>query len=193
MRILKNYNLLILLPALLIMVGCSKYSDDETYTFDNCIEENRNSTIFGTESLPSLLDKYSSIRNNYKYSSLKDKHSVTVNVQEKLLKIDGEVLPEDWIEQVELWNVDGYVLRYTNPKRVRDGIPAKDDLLLLHEITMELYDSGEAVLNYELAARGYWTNTEQSQSKLPGLGGTYEKEYVVQNMVTGRYVCSESE
>ena len=196
MRILKNHNLLILLPALLIMVGCSKYSDDETYTFDNCIEENRSSSIFGTESLPSLLNKYSSIRNNSKYSSLKDKHSVTVNVQEKLLTIDGEVLPEKSIKQVSGFggmSVDGYVLQYNNPNKTYDWVPDEDDILFVEEINMALYDSGKAVLRYQFAGRGYETFTEQSVLTLPGVDGTYEKEYVVQKTVYGRYVCSESE
>jgi len=183
MCILKNNNLLILLPALLIMVGCDKYSDDETYTFDNCITDDS-----------SLLTKY---------PSLKDKHSVTVNVQEKLLKIDDEVLPVNWIEQKNgyrnnwgSWkSVDGYVLEYTNPKRIKWTYPEEDDILYLDQISLVINNKTEkAELMYEFSARGYQTYTKQSESNLIGLKGkSYEYTEAVRKSVRVGYVCSESE
>jgi hypothetical protein len=181
------------------LVGCGKYSDDETYTFDNCIEElTGRYGIVRYKRGTSVENLYSSMENNGNYSSLKDKHSVTVNVQEKLLKIDGEVLPVEWIKQTTGYGgggVDGYVLSYTPPKKVYGRVPDEDDILFVEDINMALYDSGQAALEYRFAGRGYKITNEVISGYLVGstVDRTVRNRTVEKKEVRVRYLCSESE
>ena len=196
---------------LLIIVSCGKdskgkYSNDETYTFDNCIHlETKIDGWISPSSSP--LQQYKYYKNTQWADSeitfLKDKHSLTVNVQEKLIKIDGEVLPEEWIEQTSGYmgqSVDGYVMRYTNPDSYSvtrtKRIPDEDDFLFMDEIVIALYDSGRAVLAYEFVGRGIEVTNEVMLEKKWFNGKrdiTKRKETAVEKNIDHKFLCRESE